>query len=537
MTTPGEPKVRPFVRSRSSAEARRAREEARARAAEEAKKAARRTAAAKAVASRARVAPEERAPHSHTGASMPGLAALGRAGARAAQQSGDAKQGRREQRASRTGGSRSSRRARRDLSWAPRRRGRAGLWAASILVLVLVVACGVFVGVQALRPVPGPHVAGIGANGGPPASLASVVVPGAPPAIPWPAGAEGEVQVPGLGTFGPVGGSSPIAIGSVAKIMTAYVVLHDHPLSGGAQGPSITVTPADVSLYQSDLSQGDSVAAVVAGEQITERQALEALLIPSGDNIAAMLAKWDAGSVTAFLARMNSTAAKLGMGHTHYADASGLAPQTVSTPGDQLRLVPLAMANPVFASIVAMPEATLPVAGRVTNYNGLLGKDGVIGVKTGSTPAAAGCLVFAARHKVGARTLTIYGALLGVKHAPGQGLIAAALAASQHVVTAVEAAIKPVTILPAGRAEARVLSPWGSTAPARTTKAVTLVGWPGLRATVSTSVSGRLRTPTPSGTVVGHASVHLGDQQQTVPLRTSRAVPAPELSWRLQRGL
>src|SRR5262249_56947633 len=116
--------------------------------------------------------------------------------------------------------------------------------------------------------------------------------------------------------------------------------------------------------------------------------ALQALLIPSANNIAAVLARWDAGSEDRFVARMNATARSLGMTRTRYTDPSGYDDATVSTAADQVRIVERAMGMPVFASIVAMQTTTLPVAGTVQNTNALLGRDGFVGVKTGSDDAA-----------------------------------------------------------------------------------------------------------------------------------------------------
>ena len=129
---------------------------------------------------------------------------------------------------------------------------------------------------------------------------------------------------------------------------------------------------------------------------MTERQALQALLLPSANNIAAVLARWDAGSADRFVARMNATARSLGMTHTRYTDPSGYDDATVSTAADQVRIVDRAMRLPVFASIVATPSVTLPVAGTVHNTNTLLGQDGFVGVKTGSDDAAGGCFAFRA---------------------------------------------------------------------------------------------------------------------------------------------
>lgn len=418
------------------------------------------------------------------------------------------------------------RRSRRD-TWSARS-GPGGWTKGLVLALVVIVLAGVYVAVQGLRAAPRPT---FGAT-----SRVSMVIPGTAPVLPWPTQGEAEVEVAGVGSLGSVGGNVATAIGSVAKIMAAYVILHDHPLSANATGPSIPITQADVATYQADAAQGDSVVPVVAGQSITELAALQALLIPSGDNIAKLLADWDAGSQSAFVAKMNAEAASLGMTHTHYADVSGLSAQTVSTPADQLILAPLAMANPVFAATVAMPEVTLPNVGLVTNYNTILGTDGIIGIKTGSTPSASGCLVFAARHVVGGRTETIYGAVLGAVPTPGQGFIAAATSASKKLVAAVESQVTAVSVLPAGSVEAHVSAPWLRTSvPASTTGAVTLLGWPGLVAHIDVAQSGRLGHSIRSGAAVGKVTVHLGAQSAVTTLRTAGSVAGPSLGWRLTR--
>ena len=228
---------------------------------------------------------------------------------------------------------------------------------------------------------------------------------------------------------GPNQHAAPIA--SVAKVMTAYLVLRDHPLRLGQDGPTITLTDADVADTDRRRGQEESVVPIAAGEQLTERQALQALLLPSANNIAAVLARWDAGSADRFVARMNATARSLGMTHTRYTDPSGYDDATVSTAADQVRIVDRAMRLPVFASIVATPSATLPVAGTVHNTNTLLGHDGFVGVKTGSDDAAGGCFAFRAIRWIDGKRTTITGVVLGQ---PGDDQVAAGLAAADAMV-------------------------------------------------------------------------------------------------------
>src|SRR6266581_8823519 len=264
-------------------------------------------------------------------------------------------------RAARGGSVRSRRPGRPGLR--PRGARRGGKLRSRVLIAgaVILVAAVAWVGVQLLRPVP------------PMALTASVttvrVLPGVAPRPDWPGRAEAAVGLPVIGLLGAHGGSRPVPIASLAKIMTADIVLRDRPLPAAGAGPVITVAAADAAAYARDQRQGQSVVQVAAGEKLTERQALEAMLIPSGNNIAALLARWDAGSEAAFVAKMNAQARLLGLGGTRYADASGVDPATVSTAADQFHLTVRALAVPAFRQMVAMPQVRLPAAGLAYNVN------------------------------------------------------------------------------------------------------------------------------------------------------------------------
>src|SRR2546423_6397028 len=243
----------------------------------------------------------------------------------------------------------------------------------------------------------------------------------APPSTVWPLYGQAAVQIGQSQVHaGPNQHAAPIA--SLAKVMTAYLVLRDHPLQPGQDGRTITLTDADVADTDRRAGQVESVVPIAAGEQLTELQALQALLLPSANNISSVLARWDAGSEDRFVARMNATARSLGMTHTRYTDPSGYDDTTMSTAADQVRIVDRAILLPVFASIIATPSATLPVAGTVHNTNTLLGRNGFVGVKTGSDDAAGGCFAFRAIRWIDGKRTTVTGVVLGQ---PGPGPIEA----------------------------------------------------------------------------------------------------------------
>src|SRR6266571_2956285 len=226
----------------------------------------------------------------------------------------------------------------------------------AIVVALLLIGLAAF---NYLRPIPAVAAA---------ADLpASTTVAGDQPSLPWPSAGSGAVAAAGLGFIASSGNETPIPAASVTKVMTALLVLTDKPMVVGDQGPTITLTDADVAAYQASAANGESLVPVQAGEQLTELKALEALLIPSANNIALTLARWNAGSLPAFVTKMNAEAKTLGMSHTTFADASGASPQSVSTPSDLVILGMQAMKLPVFALIVSLPSASIPVAGTVYN--------------------------------------------------------------------------------------------------------------------------------------------------------------------------
>jgi serine-type D-Ala-D-Ala carboxypeptidase (penicillin-binding protein 5/6) len=223
----------------------------------------------------------------------------------------------------------------------------------------------------------------------------------------------------------------PVPIASVAKVMTAYVVLKRHPLGAADSGPRFAVSQDDVVDTEMRRRDGQSIVDVRAGEQLTERDALMAILLPSANNVAVLVARQVAGSVASFVAEMNRTARALGMSHTTYTDPSGYDDGTVSTALDQLRLARLVAKDKTLAAMMATRSYWLPVAGEVTNTNALLGHDGFVGMKTGSDQAAGGCLMFRAVWSTESGNRSVIGVVLGQR---GDKLINAGLYAAKQLV-------------------------------------------------------------------------------------------------------
>ncbi|HEY2594516.1 MAG TPA: D-alanyl-D-alanine carboxypeptidase [Chloroflexota bacterium] len=390
------------------------------------------------------------------------------------------------------------------------------------LAIVFVVLIAVLLVWNYLRPVPAAA-----------ATLALAVettIPGTPPALPWPAVGSGAVGVSGLGELATSGDAQPIPAASVTKVMTALIVLTDRPLAAGESGPSITITQQDVQAYESDRAQQQSVVLVRAGETLTEHQALEAMLIPSGNNIAETLARWDGGSIAAFVAKMNERAKALGLTRTTFADPAGANPGSTSVPSDLMALGMAAMHIPAFAQIVSLPSAQIPVAGAVFNVNAVLGKDGIVGIKTGSGFNLGANFLFAAQVQVNAHAVTIFGCVMG------QPTLDAAFSAARALVRAMVPALSVKKILARNQAVGSYTTAWGDRSDVLSTIDVLVVQWPGLvmRDRLDAPVL-NIAKPVNPGAEAGKLHVLLGDYALDVPLVTASALyPAGRL-WRVTR--
>jgi serine-type D-Ala-D-Ala carboxypeptidase (penicillin-binding protein 5/6) len=354
-------------------------------------------------------------------------------------------------------------------------------------------------------------------------------LPGRAPQLAWPGEGEAAVEVEGVGSLGGSGGSTPVPIASVAKVMTAYLTLLAHPLSPGAEGFTMTITSADVEEEEERAALGESTLKVRAGERLTERQALQALLLPSANNIAALLAAQSPGASGGFVRRMNSIARKLGMVATRYTDPSGFDDETVSTAADQLKLARVAMRVPAFAEIVDERSAVLPVVGRVANYNGLVGHDGYVGVKTGSDTAAGGCLVFAKRVSAVGRRLTVLGVVLGQR---GGSLIGAALASARRLGDSAASAVRAETVLPSGTSVLSASTADGRRVTATTAATLREVGWGGLAVPVQVVLRRGLPRPQ-AGERMATVAV-LGSSAVSTGALATRSLGTPSLGWRLR---
>lgn len=389
----------------------------------------------------------------------------------------------------------------------------------ALLLVAAVVAVGV---VNYLRPIPAVVAAS--------ALHAEDAVPGAVPKVPWPSGASAAMGAAGLGLIATSGPEQPMAAASVTKVMTALLILRDKPLKKDETGPTITITDTDFQSYLTDQANKESVVAVQTGEPLTEFQLLEGLLIPSANNFAQTLARWDAGSIATFVAAMNTRASELKMTQTTFADTSGASPQSVSTPSDLMKLGIEAMKDEVFAQIVGMAQADLPVAGRVYNVDSVLGQSGIIGIKTGSGLAEGANFLFAADVTIDSQSVRLFGCVMGLP------TLARAFAAAKSLIASLQANLHVRRIIAKNQAVATYTAPWGGQSDLLSTVDVDLVEWPGMIVRQRLDAPALvIDKPIAPGTREGSEHVVLGEYSLDVELVTATPLYPPGRAWRLTR--
>ncbi len=465
-----------------------------------------------------------------------------------------------------------------------KRRRRRLPWVLAGVVVVLLGTGGTVAAQRIDRPLARPSIH--------PDPAVALSATGVLPSLPWPTVGQAAVAVPSIGYATRSGPEASVPVASLTKITTALVVLHDHPVPAGADGPPITVTTGDVAEYDNELHNDESSVPIEVGETLTEREMLEALLTQSANDVAYSLAVWDAGTLPAFVDKMNALAAELGATGTHYVDASGYDPHSVSTASDVLLFSAAGMAIPTFAEVVGMTTVTLPLVGTIPNIVTEVDLHEALGLKSGYTSKAGACMVLAGQRSIGGRQVLVLTAVLGqptpppVQPKPTTTTTTAPRPAPPPPVTgstttppptagggpppspptppttttttplddltipdpfkytrpvvdrllsAAVAGVVPVTVATAGELLGSVSSTWGGVAHPAPVVAATgawLAAWPGQLVRSSLRFVG-VSAGSAEGTKVGTALFALGTEFTAVPLRLSTSVPEPSWWWRL----
>lgn len=347
--------------------------------------------------------------------------------------------------------------------------------------------------------------------------------------LPWPSFGEAAVGMVGLGVTQTYGLQTPLPTASVAKLITALAVLTKYPLAPGQQGPLITIDSTDYGYYSSYIAEQGSVVPVYVGEQLSEYQMLQAMLVPSGNNIADSLARWAYGSIANYISFANSFVQHLGMANTTVGgDASGFLPQTTSTASNLIILGNKVMASPLLSRIVSSKTVDIPNVGTLKNYDNILGVNGIVGIKTGNSNQDGGVFLSASETTINDRMITLLTAVMG---AP---TLNRALNDSIPLVIAVQNSITKSVLLSKNVVLGEYKQPWGGTVQFASKTNLSLLTLLGQTINAKLSVK-QLNVPSASGALAGSINIPADqfNRAQTLPVITLQQTSKPTIAWRL----
>lgn len=337
------------------------------------------------------------------------------------------------------------------------------------------------------------------------------------------AAAIGAVGYPGV--LASSGSTDPQPIASIAKVVTALVVLDAKPLAPGEAGPDVVFGEADLGFTNEMLALDGVVEDVHEGLVMSQRDVMNVMLLTSANNYAMSLANWAFGSVGAYVEAAQAWLLREGLTATVITDPTGIQPSDVSTAANLVEIARLVTQNPVLAEIVSTPSMEVPQLGPIENRNGLLGVDGIDGIKTGTLDESGACLLFSWDHAVGSQSVTLVGVVLG---GPDHATINAAI---RTLLAEVDAGFSEVVLTTPGQSFARYLTAWGDEADAVAAEAASVPVW------AATPVVARIETADvalgEAGSPVGTVTFTVAERTIIVPLLLDRVIDDPGPWWRL----
>ncbi len=406
------------------------------------------------------------------------------------------------------------------------RRRRRNRIIALVVVGVIVAAIATYVPLTLTAPVGAAaattHLAPIA-----PGAAAALVLPTEGQSAVSVAGADAALGPTASGTLATSGGDAAAPMASISKLITAMVILNAKPLAGSEPGPSITFSKADHDLYDKYYVLNATVAAMPTGSSMSERDALETMLVISACNYSEAMADWAFGSTGGFLSAAKKWLAANGMTHTKMVESTGIDPHNVSTPSDLLILGKLAVANPVIVELAGKTGLDVPFLQGMGNTNSLLGTDGVNGLKTGNLDGYGFDLLYSATVPVTGvdKPLTVIGVVMGgaSRESVNDDVT--------HFIDSLKAGFHQVDVSEAGQHVGTYTTPWGASASMDFASSASLYTYSDTKITsimtTSTLTTGK------DGAKVGSVTFTAGTSKITVPLILDGTITPPTAWWRL----
>lgn len=321
------------------------------------------------------------------------------------------------------------------------------------------------------------------------------------------------------------------ALGSVSKLITVLVAMEAQPLEPGADGPTYTWTAADRERQNYYLSLNGVAYPIPVGTEITLREMLQFIFLPSSNDYAAAYAYWVFGDNDTFVAAVDDFAARHGLESLTLVEPTGMDDGNRASAADLVRIARLAIDNPTIREFNGMQSAVMPWGvGLIENTNPLLGVvPGVIGVKTGMLSTVGYNLIAAQEADAFGRSITNISVTLARPSSQARA------ESGLEMLTLMANMPQQIEVVAAGEEVGTVVTPSGESVRLMTVEsahAVLLPGETAARTIELTSVA-----PGPAGSSAGVVRVTSPDGEFTVPVVTAGEVVEPDLWWRLTNPL
>lgn len=316
-------------------------------------------------------------------------------------------------------------------------------------------------------------------------------------------------------------------LASLSKLVTVLVAQEARPLLPGSDGETYTWTAADRELQEYYLSLDGVAYPIPVGTQITTRQMMQFIFLPSSNDYATAYAYSIFGDNETFLAAVHDWADRHGLDSLEFVEPSGMDEDNRANAADLLRIGKLVLADPALAEFTGTPAASMPWGvGVVENTNPLLSElPGMIGVKTGRSSSAGFNYIAAQEVQLAGRDLVQMSVTLArpssaARAQSGRDMLAAlvSLPGAQSVVTAGD----PVATLTDWRGDSVTLS---------ATETVSPVLTPGESVTAALQLAPASQRG--AGGDFGELVIRSAAGEQRVPLAADGTLPEVSVWWKL----
>ncbi len=379
-----------------------------------------------------------------------------------------------------------------------------------VLLLCALLAVAIY---QLQRPLPPPTTT---------LSINQIVPPGSSK-LATPTYGQSALYIDGYGVVSTTGVQQHVSTASIAKVITALCILERKPLKVGETGPKLVMGSNDYELYQQEIAQNGSLLPIYQGMELTQYNALQAIMIPSANNISNSLAIWAFGSLEAYSEFANNFVMRHGLVNTRIgSDASGYDPSTVSNATDLVRLGAIVAKNPVLMEIAGQKQANFPLSGTLYNYNTALGFAGINGLKTGNNDQNLGGLLMTGMTKVQEKPVLFSGSVLGASS------LAESISDSKRLAGSISSNFQTVPVVAANTKIGLAKTAWGEATTIVSKKAVVATRW------ADHPVNLSLAEPE-STTSAGSLVVSVNGKRTSAPVHFKDPIEGPSLWWRLSR--